>query len=137
MRALAFIFILFFVGVYIGLQSADPPVVNHTKTITVVKHDTKTVTVHDAVMSEACKTAVRLGEKFGRQSETIDTNADKQVQLFSEIKVAIFENDTSALSALETKQRNISETYIGTVTSRGVDLPVFQRAMKACAKEVQ
>ncbi len=112
-------------------QTASPRVV----TKTVVKHDTKTVTVYR--LSDACKQVLEKAGAAGNAASKISDVTNYQIDLISRARVAISLKDFDDLRIVTEKQQDLNTDTEEEASTLSSALNNFDNAVDACEQSVQ
>lgn len=123
------------VGIWIGVVTADPPVQYRIVPKEVVKTVTTTETVE--TIPEVCLDAIDFAEGFARHGLAIDGTTSAVLDLFSDARIAMAEQDISALNDAETKLRQEQGKTVDDVYQISKDKAPWEQAMNACKEAIE
>lgn len=130
MVAVAFIF-----GSLLGHATTTPRVDVVKVPHTVVKTETKVVTKTKPV-SAVCVRALDLGDQIFRAAASFDASGTKQLDIITDARVALLDNDTIALGRVLERQNSLQGDTVGYVKNLSEVITEYRSARAQC-KESQ
>jgi len=119
------------VGLIFGLGLDQDQVITKTVEVPAEAPPEPEVEIHYQLPTE-CEEALHLANGIWRTAGAIDSKSSEQLDIISEVRIALGEHDFQGLLEAENDQRNLQNHTVGAVVRLSQDMSDFQTAMHGC-----